>query len=86
MEIFDHDRDASDRFLQWRSTYPDSFVLNIRGTRCMLHLASCGHFAFQEDEQILFAPKRASFTKDELEGWARAQRGLRYTVCRDCKP
>jgi hypothetical protein len=86
MEIFDRSRDASDKFLQWRSTYPESFVLNIRGKSCMLHRASCGHFAFTDYATILFAPKRASHNKDELEAWARDQRGMQYTVCRDCKP
>jgi len=86
MEIFDRSRDASDRFLHWRCTYPESFVLNIRGKSCMLHLASCGHFAFTDYETILFAPKRASHNKDELEAWARAQRGTPYTACSDCKP
>jgi hypothetical protein len=52
----------------------------------MLHRASCGHFAFTDYATILFAPKRASHNKDELEAWARDQRGMQYTVCRDCKP
>ena len=86
MEIFDRTRHDSDRFLHWRSTYPESFVLNIRGKSCMLHRASCGHFAFTDYETILFACKRASHNKDELEAWARAQRGTQYTVCPDCKP
>ena len=86
MEIFDRTRHDSDRFLHWRSTYPESFVLNIRSKSCMLHRASCGHFAFTDYETILFAPKRVSFNKDELEEWVRAQRGTPYTVCRDCKP
>ena len=86
MEIFDRTWHDIDRFLHWRSTYPESFVLNIRGTSCMLHLASCGHFAFTDYATILFAPKRASHNKDELEAWARAQRGQQYTVCSDCKP
>jgi hypothetical protein len=86
MEIFDSSRDASDRFLQWRSSYPESFVLNIRGQSCMLHRASCWHFSFRDDEMILFAPKRAAFNKEKLEEWARAQRSMQYTVCRDCKP
>ena len=86
IEIFDSNQHASKRFRQWRLQCPESFVLNIRGHTLMLHVASCGHFAFNEEEQILFAPKRASHNKEELEAWARDQRGLRYTVCRDCKP
>jgi len=86
MEIFDYNRHASDRFRQWRLQCPESFVLNIRGNTLMLHVASCGHFAFKEDEPILFAPKKASHHKEELEAWAREQPGKQYTVCRDCKP
>jgi hypothetical protein len=86
MEIFDRSREASDRFLHWRSAYPDSFVLNIDGQRCMLHLASCGHFVFADYKVIVFAPKRASHNKEELEEWVRAQHGLQYTVCHTCKP
>ena len=86
MRVFDGSRRASEEFNLWMIDHPHSFVINIRGTQLMLHLASCGHFKFRETENIKFAPKRAAFNREELDTWARAEIGKRYVICSSCRP
>ena len=86
MKIFDGSRESSEEFARWMINYPDSFVVNIRGSNLMLHLASCGHFKFARPDEITFAPKRASFDRQELINWEKQQRGVVYRICNTCKP
>jgi hypothetical protein len=81
MRVFDGSKSASEEFKGWMIKHPDGFVINIRGNHLILHLASCGHFKFQETDDVTFAPKRASFNREELDTWARNQIGKRYSIC-----
>lgn len=86
MKIFDGSRESSEEFAGWMINHPDSFVVNIRGRDLMLHVASCGHFKFARPNEITFAPKRASFDRQELIDWAKQPRGGAYRICSTCKP
>jgi len=57
MEIFDRTRHDSDRFLHWRSTYPESFVLNIRGKSCMASIMASATPGASGRGQSTSAPK-----------------------------
>ena len=86
MEFLGRSKETSELFDTWMTNYPDGYVVSVRGNEAMLHLASCGHFKFQEWKNSTYSPKVISHDRAELDEWAKRQEGKHYSVCRDCKP
>jgi hypothetical protein len=86
MEVFHRSRTSSEAFNDLIINSPEIYVLNIRGNQLMLHLAGCGHFKFRVTDQITFARKLVSSSRDELNAWAKNEPGKHYSICRSCKP
>lgn len=69
------------KFDDWCQEFPGMYVLNVRGSSSMIHLAGCGHYTYEEP--VAYAEKWVSADLLDLERRA-AQLGVPSPLCSDC--
>jgi hypothetical protein len=71
-------------FFQWKASNPEMYVLNVKGSKSMLHRADCGHFSFPNGNPKSISAKRFSTNRLELEDWALSALGGICVLCPHC--